>query len=150
VDAARDQLAAANCSVLAVAQARPEVLTRYLARQGWYVPLVGDPERVAYRVFGLERTGWLTFFRPRVLWGYFRGLLRGYGVKKPYAGEDVLQLGGDFLLDRHRRVRYTYRSADPVDRPSVPAILQALSSATPIAAEHDSHARPVDTSGPSG
>jgi hypothetical protein len=131
VDAARDQLAAAGCSVLVVTQARPEQLARYATRYGWRVPLVADPERAAYRAFGLERTSWLTFFRPRVLWGYFRGMLRGYGVKTPYAGEDVLQLGGDFVLDRERRVVFAYPSIDPTDRPRVPAILTALPKASP-------------------
>lgn len=131
MDAARDRLAAAGCSVLVVAQAKPEVLALYLSRQGWNVPVVSDPDRVAYGAFGLERTGWLTFFRPRVLWGYFRGMFRGYGVKKPYPGEDVLQLGGDFVLDKLRRVVAAYPSADPTDRPTVAAIRQSLPPAPP-------------------
>jgi peroxiredoxin len=135
VDAAREALAAAGCSVLVVSQAKPEQLARYAERYGWRVPLAADPERAAYRAFGLERTSWLTFFRPRVLWGYFRGMLRGYGVKKPYAGEDMLQLGGDFVLDRRRRVVFAYPSADPADRPGVPAVLAALPSAPPMGRE---------------
>ena len=99
MDAARERFAAAGCSVLVASQAKPEVLARYLARAGWHVPIVCDPDRVAYQAFGLERAGWLTFFRPRVLLGYFRGMLRGYGVRMPYEGEDVRQLGGDFVLD---------------------------------------------------
>ena len=126
MDTARDELAAARCSVLVVSQARPEVLSLYLARQTWQVPVVSDPDRVAYRAFGLERTGWRTFFQPKVLWGYFRGMLRGYGVKQPYAGEDVLQLGGDFVLDQLGRVVFAYPSANPTDRPAVAAIRGAL------------------------
>jgi hypothetical protein len=131
VDAARDELAAAGCSVLVVSQAKPEVLSRYVSRQGWHVPIVCDPDRTAYRAFGLERTSWGTFFRPRVLWGYLRGMFRGYRVKMPYAGEDVLQLGGDFLLDRLGHVVFAYPSADPTDRPVVTAILDAIRQRTP-------------------
>jgi hypothetical protein len=75
---------------------------------------------------GLERLGWTTFLRPKVLWGYLRGLLRGQGIKWPYEGEDVLQLGGDFVLDRSARVLITHPSADPTDRPSLAAIREAL------------------------
>lgn len=128
MDAARDELAAAGCSVLVVAQAKPEVLALYLSRHSWRVPIVSDPERLAYNAFGLERTRWLTFFHPKVLWGYFRGMLRGVGVKRPYAGEDVLQLGGDFLLDKLARVVFAYPSANPTDRPSVGAIHIAIES----------------------
>lgn len=144
MDAARDDLAAAGCSILVVSQARPEVLSLYLARQGWHVPIVCDPDRAGYAAFGLERTGWLTFFRPKVLWGYFRGMFRGYGVKKPYAGEDLLQLGGDFVLDRSRRVVFAYASADPVDRPGVGAIRAALPSAGPMGSEPAPDAPRVD------
>jgi hypothetical protein len=131
VDSARDSLAEVGCSVLVVCQAKPEVLSRYLARQSWTAPVVADPDRAAYRVFGLERTGWLTFFRPRVLWGYLRGMFRGYGLKAPYAGEDVLQLGGDFVLDRTGTVVFAHPSATPTDRPTVPQVLDAIRAAPP-------------------
>jgi hypothetical protein len=129
VDAARDRLAAAGCSVLIVAQAGPELIARYVARYGWLVPIVADPDRDAYGAFGLERTSWLTFLRPRVIWGYLRGMLRGYGVKRPNREEDILQLGGDFILDREARVVFAYPSADPTDRPTISAILDALAAA---------------------
>src|SRR5262249_34322705 len=124
VDAAREPFAAAGCSVLVVSQAKPDMLALYLSRQSWHVPIVCDPDRTAYAAFGLERVGWLTFFRPKVLWGYFGGMLRGYRVKKPYAGEDIRQLGGDFILSRDRTVIFAYPSADPTDRPAVAALLQ--------------------------
>ena len=124
--AAREEFAARGCSVVAVCQAKPELMAAFLARRPWDVPVVTDPDRVAYRAFGLERTGWLTFFRPKVLLGYLRGLLRGYGLKKPVTGEDVRQLGGDFLLDRAGNVVWAYRSADPTDRPATTAVLAAI------------------------
>ena len=75
-----------------------------------------DPERAAYAAFGLERTGWLTFFKPRCCGVTARGMWKGHRVKKPYAGEDVLQLGGDFVLMRERKLVFAYRSADPTDQ----------------------------------
>lgn len=148
MDATRDEFAACGCSVLVVSQAKPEVLSLYLSRFAWKVPVVCDPERGGYAAFGLERTDWLTFFKPRVLWGYFRGMFKGYGVKKPYAGEDMLQLGGDFLLTRERTVVFAYPSADPTDRPAVAALLAALPSATPIHGERPPDGPRVDTSPP--
>lgn len=112
--------------MLVVSQAEPETLARYVERQKWHVPIVSDPERTGYAAFGLERTGWLTFFRPKVLWGYFRGMSRGYGFKKPNPEEDLLQLGGDFILNRQREIVFAYRSADPTDRPSIADLLAAI------------------------
>lgn len=124
--AAREQLAARGCSVLVVTQAQPKWLAHYTERTNWGVPLTCDPDRRAYAAFGLERTKWRTFFNPRVLWGYFRAMFRGYRVRAPYAGEDLLQLGGDFVLARDRRVVYARRSANPTDRPAVADLLAAL------------------------
>ena len=105
------------------------MLTLYLSRQTRHVPIVSDPDRVAYRAFGLEQTGWLTFFRPKVLAGYLAKIALGHRLKTPYEGEDVLQLGGDFLLNRHGEIVYAYRSAEPTDRPTLEALFGALGSA---------------------
>jgi AhpC/TSA antioxidant enzyme len=131
VAAARDALAARGCSVLVVAQAQPKWLAHYAARTSWGVPLACDPERRAYAAFGLERAKWRTFFNPRVLWGYFRAMFRGYRVRTPYAGEDVLQLGGDFVLARDLRVVYARPSINPTDRPAVSDVLAALPVSEP-------------------
>jgi hypothetical protein len=132
VDAARDEFAARGCSVLVVSQAKPEVLALYLSRSNWSATFVCDPERNAHKAFGLERTGWLTFFKPRILWGYLREVFRGRRVRRPYAGEDLLQLGGDFILSRERKVMFAYPSADPIDRPAIADLLGAIPSAEPM------------------
>ncbi len=135
MDGARDEFAARGCSVLVVVQAKPEALTHYLARRPYGVPLVCDPDRAAYRAFELARTPWWSFLRPRVVLGYLLGMLRGYAPWAPYAGEDVLQLGGDFVLDRSGAVRFAYRSHVPTDRPSAKALLAALPSPGPMGGE---------------
>jgi peroxiredoxin len=126
VDAAREKLAVAGCSVLVVAQANPEVLSLYTNRKQWHVPIVSDPELTAYKEFGLERTSVLSFFRPVVVLKYLYGMLRGYMPKSPYAGESMLQLGGDFVLNKVRKVVFAYPSATPTDRPSVGRLLKAI------------------------
>jgi hypothetical protein len=128
VDAARDVFAARGCSVLVVTQAKPEFVRHYLSRRSYAAAFAADPDRVAYRAFGLERTPWRVFLRPGVLLGYLAGMLRGYAPVVPYRGEDVLQLGGDFILNRQREAVYAHPSADPTDRPPVRALLDALRS----------------------
>lgn len=127
--AAREELADRGCSIIAVVQAKPQILSRYLSRPRWDVPFVSDPDRQAYRAFGLERTGWLTFLNPIVIGKYLLGMLRGYAAKAPYAGEDVLQLGGDFIVDRQGRLVFSYPSSNPTDRPGLKSILKALDAA---------------------
>jgi peroxiredoxin len=121
------RLQAAGVRVLAISQATPAVLATFLRDHLQPVPVVCDPDRAGYRAFGLERTSWLSFFRPSVLWGYLRLIARGGRVRKPYPGEDVLQLGGDFLLDRSGRVVFAHPSRAATDRPGIDVLLAATS-----------------------
>ncbi|HET6575733.1 MAG TPA: SelL-related redox protein [Fimbriiglobus sp.] len=122
-----ERLRAASVGVLAVSQATPAVLATFLRDHPQPVPVVCDPDRAGYRAFGLERTSWLSFFRPSVMGGYLRLMFRGGKVRRPYPGEDVLQLGGDFLLDRAGRVVFAYPSRTATDRPGVDVLLAAAS-----------------------
>jgi hypothetical protein len=122
-----ERLRAAGVNVLVVSQATPTVLARYLKHHPQPVPVVGDPDRAAYRAFGLERTSWPGLMRPAVLARYLGLMLRGYLFRVPYRGEDVLQLGGDFLLDRVGRVVFAYPSRTATDRPGIDELLAAAS-----------------------
>src|SRR5262245_5943671 len=98
----------------------------FLREQSLPFPVVADPERVAYRAFGLERTSWTRMLHPGVVFRYLRLLFRGWRPRQVRKGEDVLQLGGDFVLDGEGRLVYAYRSAEPTDRPPVEALLKAV------------------------
>lgn len=124
VTASAAQFAALGCGVLVIVQARPDVLRQFLARYPQPVPIACDPERVAYRAFDLERTSWWTFFKPGVIWRYLKHMLR-IRLLRPYDGEDVRQLGGDFILNREGEVIYSFRDPDPTRRPTVAELLRA-------------------------
>lgn len=105
----------------------PERLSRY--QQAPPFLTLADPERTAYRAFGLGRGSWWRVTGWRTLLGYFRLLLRGRLPRLPVPGDDVLQLGGDFVLDRDNRLRYSHSSRDPSDRPSADEVVQAVQAA---------------------
>lgn len=120
-----ERFRAADINVLAITQAKPELLTRFLRNTPLPFPLVGDPDRAAYRALSLGRTNWFSFIRPSVLFGFARHVVAGVRPRVPYWGQDVLQLGGDFLLDRAGRVVFAHRSRTAVDRPGVDTLLAA-------------------------
>lgn len=114
-----ERLRAPGAEVLAVVISRPEMLAAFLADEPLPFPLVADPEGEAFRAFGLGRTSWWTILRPRSVLRYLGLILRGTWPRRPNEGEDVLQLGGDFVLDEGGRVVFAYRSAEPTDRPAI-------------------------------
>lgn len=116
--------------MLVISFAQPEMLALYERDQGLPFPIVADPSRFAYHAFDLERTSWREMLRGGVVWRYLRLMLRGWTPQRGNKGEDVLQLGGDFVLDERRHVVYAHRSAEPTDRPPVDELLQAVATAT--------------------
>jgi len=85
-----------------------------------------DPERHAYRAFGLERSH-VRVFSPRTLLRYGRQMLSGNPI--PPKRGDPFQLGGDFVVDRDGTILYAHASRTPSDRPPVEEILAALDAA---------------------
>ena len=110
-------------SVLVVSFTPPARVAAYLAKYPQPFPVVSDPELTGYHAFCLERATVGSLFRPGVIGRYLFQMFRGWLPKKPGKGEDVLQLGGDFLLDGSGVVRYTHPSAEPTDRPSAAELL---------------------------
>lgn len=95
----------------------------WLQETGAPFPLWLDPERRAYRAFGLERS-LLRAWSPRGLLAYARLLASGRRWRGIQG--DSLQLGGDFIVDRRGILRFAHRSADPADRPDPEGLLRLL------------------------
>jgi hypothetical protein len=115
--------------VLVVSFARPDHLALYVAAGPLPFPVVADPTRQAYQAFGLERTSWSAMLAARSVLRYLGLILRGWLPRRPQEGEDVLQLGGDFVLDATGRVVYVHRSAEPTDRPPARELIDAVRQA---------------------
>ncbi len=116
--------------VLAVSFTGPERLRSHLQIHPLPCPVAGDATFKAYHQFELGRTTWLAMLRPVVIFRFVRKILHGWLPEKHPPGEDLLQLGGDFVIDRQGRLAFVYRSAHPMDRPSAGAILEAVRSAS--------------------
>jgi len=121
-----DPIKALDGEVLVVSFTPPAKVAAYLARCPLPFPAVSDPDLAAYRAFGIGRTSWKSMLKPVVLWRFLKMMVRGWLPRKPGADEDLLQLGGDFVLDRQRRVVYAHPSRDPTDRPTNAELLDAV------------------------
>jgi AhpC/TSA antioxidant enzyme len=127
------QIKSLGGEVLVVSFAPPPKVAAYLARKCLPFPVVSDPTLDAYRAFALGRTSWLEIVNPAVLWRFVKIVLRGWLPRKPDKDEDLLQLGGDFVVDRARRIVYAHPSREPTDRPTNAKLLEAVRAAQPRA-----------------
>lgn len=123
-----------DAAVVLVAYDRPGLVATKIMR-GLVVPytIVFDPERQAYRQWGMGRTNLFgAMLSPALNWRYLKLLLRG----EPFLGlaPDMFQLGGDFVLNPSHRVSFLHRMTNNGDRAAVPALLQELRKAAGRAA----------------
>ena len=101
------------------------MLVRYQEHHQWIFPIFADPERTAYRAFGLERLSWHRVFSLATLNLYLKLFRKGL-VRQDYGANDIYQAGGDFLIDKNGSILFAHRSEEPADRPSVSTLLKAI------------------------
>lgn len=118
-----DQLKDAGIDVVAVGHAPPAVTARFVERDALPFAVVTDVTKASYKAMGLMRVPFYHFFRPRIVWDAIKLLLRGEKIRRLTRTEDILQLGGDFLIDRDRRILYAYPSVDATDRAGAETML---------------------------
>lgn len=121
-----EQLRARGARALVISFATPDRLEEY--REFLHLPfqVTADPERVAYAAYGMTRGSFFRIWGARSAWAYLSLALRGRKIQRPTLGDDLSQLGGDFVIDPSGRLRYVHVSRDPADRPPVSDLLAAL------------------------
>ena len=117
------ELAALNTKVVVVSFGSSPMGRIWLEETGAPFTLWLDPERAAYRAYGLEHS-LLRSWGPGVWLRYAQLLIAGRRWRGIQG--DSGQLGGDFVVDRNGIIRLAYRSHDPTDRPPVSQLLNAL------------------------
>jgi hypothetical protein len=111
--------------VIGVAFAAPESVALFERSLNLGVPVLCDPARVAYAVFGFgRRSGWAALLRPTYWWRLAKAVARGRRFGLPR--EDPTQLGGDVVLDGELRLRWIFRSRFAADRPGVETVRAEL------------------------
>jgi peroxiredoxin len=115
---------ALGASVVAVTFEPHTAISRFVPREGVAAPVLSDPDRQAYRAFGLRRGRAVQVWTWGALKAYLKGALHGRLPRVP--NDDIAQLGGDFVLDAEGTVVWAYRSKDPSDRPPPEDILRVV------------------------
>lgn len=112
--------------VLAINFAKPERIRAFVEQAKFPFPVLADPDMQGYRAFELGHVGVLSLLRPRVIWGFIKMIAQGVLPTKPTRGDDLLQLGGDFIIDSQNRLTFAHPTKDPADNPAMTTLLDAL------------------------
>ena len=111
-----------------VTQGTPEAARSFCSDHAPGVTCLADPDRTAYRAYGLERaTFWQAFLSPRVWssnWRLWRE--KGWRTEWPPAGQDSLQLAGIFIIGTNGRIRLPYYYDNIADHPPLDLLLHGV------------------------
>lgn len=125
---ASPELKKKKLSLVIVTQGTPEEAKAFCAERAPNVTCLADPERRAYRAYGLERaTVWQSFISLNV-WRSNRRLKkdRGWTTDLPPQGQDALQMAGTFIIAPDGHIRLPYYYDDIADHPSVELLLHGV------------------------
>ena len=122
----QQDLDAANAVLLVIAAEPLESLTKVAQEEKWTGPVLADPDRRVYLTYGLTRLPWYRVFTPKAPLLYLGFILRGRFPGSP--GQDVMQQGGDYIVDREGIVRFAKAGSRSHDRPPVDDLVRALRS----------------------
>jgi len=107
---------------VAVVTFEDDVFARsYVAETGLDWPLLIDADRALYHGYDMLSAGFWDVWGVRTWWAYVRELLKGQKVHA--SAGDVMQRGGDVLIDPDGIVRLHHVGTGPADRPAVETIL---------------------------
>ena len=86
-------------------------------------PLFLDPERTSYRAYGLLDSIWRAW-GPRSVSYYLKALAGGREIHG--ARGKTGQLGGNFIVDPQKKLRFAHACIDPTDRPSIEQLKEEI------------------------
>jgi peroxiredoxin len=119
------ELAGRGIGLAVVTHSTPAQAAAFCSERAPGVCCLADPERKAYRTYGLGRaTLWQTFLSLNV-WRSNRRLQaeKGWKTELPPAGQDAMQLSGTFVIGTDGRIRLPYYYEDIADHPPAELLL---------------------------
>ena len=125
---AQPELARHDLAIAVITHANPEETRQFCAERAPGLRCLADPEREAYRLFGLGRGGLTqTVLSPKVLSANRRlQKAKGYKAELPPPGQDAMQMSGIFIIGTDGRIRLPYYYDDIADHPPVELLTRGV------------------------
>jgi peroxiredoxin len=112
-----------NAEVIALAAVDRKPLAGFARELKLPFPVLSDVTAEVYRAFGLGKG---MVIRTRTLLAAARLVWRAKRLYRPIG--DIMQIGGDFIVDGAGIVRFAHSSEDPTERPDVIELMRLIAS----------------------
>lgn len=124
----QDELQSHDLSLALVTQGTPQAAKAFCSKYAPGVLCLADPDRNAYRAFGLERANlWQVFLSPKVWISNIKLLQeKGWRTEWPPKGQDAMQSAGIFIIGKDGRIRLPYYYDNISDHPPLDLISHGI------------------------
>jgi peroxiredoxin len=115
-----------GAKVVLVGQGTPTDCAAFCDRKHVEFDVFVDPDRVAFRTFGLPERGIMQVASPAALLPWLRHELKAETRQRGLRGGSFMQMPGTFVVDDTGIVRFAHRNRHVADTPPNQAILDVL------------------------
>jgi hypothetical protein len=98
----------------------------YIAETGLQWTVLIDEQRTLYKAYGMQQGSFLDIWGPASWLAYLQEFSRGQRLQKP--GSDIMQRGGDVLIDPEGIVQLHHIGKGPADRPTIEQLLSVVNN----------------------
>jgi len=127
--AGRDKIKKAGLDIAVITQGVPAETALFMDEHAPGLLALSDPQRAAYRAYGLERgTLFQTFLNLKVWRAVSRSRRKGYLVETPPEGQDAMQMSGTFIISPQGRVLLPFYYDNIADHPALDLLLEGVLS----------------------
>jgi peroxiredoxin len=114
-----------------VTQGTPKSAKAFCQEHAPGITCLADPERKAYRAYGLQHANfWQVFLSPQIWSSNFRlWKEKGWKTELPPIGQDSMQLAGIFIIGTNGRIRLPYYYDHIADHPPLDLLYHGVMGA---------------------
>jgi peroxiredoxin len=122
----RDRFAEIGAGIVLIGQGSPSEAVAFTERMKQPFDCLVDPDRSAYRAFGLARGTLMQAVGPRVTLPFLQKQLNPETLQRGLHGGRFLQMPGTFVIDTDGVLRMVHRNRHVADNPTNQRILDVL------------------------
>jgi peroxiredoxin len=122
----RERFEAIGADVTLVGQGTPQECADFCDSRRVPFRVLVDPDRTAYRAYGLAKGGAMQVVGPQVMLPWIRNEIRSETRQRGLRGGSFTQMPGTFIVDADGILRFAHRSRHVADVPRNHVILRAL------------------------
>lgn len=128
LSAEADKFEQKGLALAIVTQGTPESAKAFCEERAPGQLCLADPERKAYRAYGLEQANIFQTFLSSRVWKSNRRLKkeRGWDTELPPDGQDAMQMAGLFVISSNGHIRMPYYYDNIADHPPMDLLIQGV------------------------